>query len=92
MKEILGWIAMIATCIQVLYGMAMQARKVKVEKSAKGLSMAAVASAGFGFLMWTSWALVPPDFNWFIAVPNGLGVFFTLLILWRVARLKGPEN
>jgi hypothetical protein len=42
--------------------------------------------------MWTSWALVPPDFNWFIAVPNGLGVFFTLLILWRVCRLDRPEN
>jgi len=87
MKDILGWIAMTATCVQVLVGMTMQYRKLGQTGSTPGLSLGAVVSTGLGFLAWTSWALCPPGLNGYVAVPNGLGVLFTFAILCRMRQV-----
>jgi uncharacterized protein with PQ loop repeat len=91
-KDILGSVAMVATLSQVLVGMTSQVRTLYRERSTRGLSMVAIATAGFGFSAWTVYSIWQP-INLYVLIPNSLGAVLSAIILVQMGaiRRRGPR-
>ena len=79
--EILGWFALIVSVIYTSFGLPVQIIKNIKNKSTEGLSFLMFLMM---FITYSSWVLyafahTPPD--WFIIVPNSIGMLGALIIM-----------
>jgi uncharacterized protein with PQ loop repeat len=68
----------------------LQARTIWRRRSADDVSQAFLAIIAFGAFLWAVYGLA--DRNWFIVVPNVVGVATNLLTLRLARRFAGPRR
>ena len=85
----LGWIASIITVIYTSLGLPSQIKKNYHLKTTKGLSLFLFIFLCMTFISWVVYGVMKPD--WFIVVPNGLGAFFSFIIIIQIFYYRGKS-
>jgi len=95
--EILGWFALIVSVIYTSFGLPVQIVKNYKNKSTEGLSFWMFFLMFVTYLSWVLYAFAhtPPD--WFIIVPNSIGMagdIFIMLqfIIYKESKIKLKNN
>jgi len=81
--EMLGWFALIVSVIFTSFGLPVQTVKNYKNKSTEGLSLWMFSMMFVTYLSWVlyAYAHTPPD--WFIIIPNSIGMVGVLFIMWQ---------
>ena len=81
--EMLGWFALIVSVIFTSFGLPVQIVKNYKNKSTEGLSLWMFSMMFVTYLSWVlyAYAHTPPD--WFIIIPNSIGMVGVLFIMWQ---------
>ena len=81
--EMLGWFALVVSVIFTSFGLPVQIAKNYKNKSTEGLSLWMFSMMFVTYLSWVlyAYAHTPPD--WFIIIPNSIGMVGVLFIMWQ---------
>ncbi len=90
--EMLGWFALVVSVIFTAFGLPVQIVKNFKNKSTKGLSLWMFAMMFVTYLSWVLYAFAhtPPD--WFIIVPNSIGMAGDIFIMLQFLIYKEFKN
>lgn len=90
--QMLGWFALVVSVIFTAFGLPVQIVKNYKNKSTEGLSLWMFFMMFVTYLSWVlyAYAHTPPD--WFIIIPNTIGMAGNIFIMWQFFIYRNFKN